>query len=219
MEDYDIKIKLFSKKAIIITVITCICAVALVVLQLFLSIKADVLVNNYGDVHSYRMYMWTRLVGMINHFLALILIHTGPVYQVISDDRKERQKLKRYKGKKSQKNKKGKKGIIPYLNLTVVFIVLLSVLIVTCIINIVPMIQDINGNSFKTYDGVCTVLSERGTGAGRYMGGTKKVLLNELDIRVKGGTGLDRGEYNAHVVYSEKSKYIVSFSLVEGEGQ
>ncbi|MGN1082265.1 MAG: hypothetical protein ACI4SJ_01860 [Candidatus Avispirillum sp.] len=46
-----------------------------------------------------------------------------------------------------------------------------------------------------------------------------RMLLNESDIRVKGSPYLDRGEYYAHVVYAEKSKYIVYFSLMEEEPQ
>lgn len=219
MDEYNTKIELFTKKGKIITLITCLCAVALLVLQMLLNIKASMYVNNYGDLQSYRMYMWMKMLGMINLILALVLFETGPIYQVISDDRKERQKLKRYKGKKSAKNQKGRKGKTPALNLTVIITILISALIVTCVVNIVPIIQDINGNSFKTYDGVCTVLSDRVANTPKTVGSLKKVLLNELNIRVKGDTGLDRGEYYAHIVYSEKSKYIVSFSLTEEELQ
>lgn len=217
MKENNIKIELFTKKAKIITVITCVCAVFLVALNVFLSFKIRASIGCNESVQSFRTEMWRKIFVFISFVLSHVLLFTGPAYQVISDNIIERKKLKRYKVKNSSKNRKRKKGKILALNLTVIFIILLAVLTAACAAEIIPMIQDISGNSYVTYDGLCTVIS---TGAGnpRTMG-VSRMLLNESDIRVKGSPYLDRGEYYAHVVYAEKSKYIVYFSLMEEEPQ
>lgn len=215
MKENNIKIELFTKKAKIITVITCVCAVFLVALNVFLSFKIRASIGCNESVQSFRTEMWRKIFVFISFVLSQVLLFTGPAYQVISDNIIERKKLKRYKVKNSSKNRKRKKGKILALNLTVIFIILLAVLTAACAAEIIPMIQDISGNSYVTYDGLCTVIS---TGAGnpRTMG-VSRMLLNESGIWVKGSPYLDRGEYYAHVIYAEKSKYIVYFSLMEEE--
>lgn len=217
MKENNIKIELFTKKAKIITVITCICAAVLLALNVLLRFKISASVGCSESVQSFRTEMWGKIFVFISTVLSQVLLFTGPAYQVISDNITERKKLKRNMGKKSHENRKRKKGKTAVLNLTVIFLILLAVLTAACAAEIIPMIQDISGNSYVTYDGLCTVIS---TGAGnpRTMG-VSRMLLNESDIRVKGSPYLDRGEYYAHVVYAEKSKYIVYFSLMEEEPQ
>ncbi|MDD6095075.1 MAG: hypothetical protein PUC29_04970 [Clostridia bacterium] len=216
MEEDNTKIELFTKKAKIITVITCICAAGFIGLQFYIGYYVNTSISSMEITQGYRMKLWVKILAIINANLSLVLFFTGPAYQVIDDQRTERRKLSRRKTKNNKKKKKHQFGSVKLSN---VFLLLLSILVAVCIIEIIPIKQDIDNSSFKTYDGVCTVLSDRVANTGKTFGSVKKVLLNELDIRVKGDTGLDRGEYYAHVVYSEKSKYIVVFSLTEEELQ
>lgn len=208
--------KFFTKKGKTVTIVTCICCVAMVVLQMLISFKVSAAVGCNESIQNCRIILWSKILGIINKHLALVLLWTGPVYQVIYYQRTERLNFIR-KSRKKQKNNKKRKKAPP--NLSVVFLLLLLILIGACAAEIIPMKQDIDSNSFITYDGKCTVLTGGRGGSVRFGGGEKKILLNEPDIRVKGNTGLAKGEYNAHVVYSEKSKYIVFFSLAEEEAQ
>lgn len=211
MDNYNVKIELFTKKGKTVTIICWICAFALVALQFYIGIRMDMAVGCREDLQSYQLKLWERILCIVNFSLAEVLIVAGPAYQVIEDQRTERRKLYRRKQKKNKK-----KSIYKKVNLTVVFLLLLSIFIAVCAINIIPIAQDINNGSFATYDGPCT-LYPHGTGGGRRVAlfNERRILLNDLDFKVKGNPGLEEGEYYAHVVYSEKSKYVVSFSLIE----
>ena len=93
MKENNIKIELFTKKAKIITVITCICAAVLLALNVFLRFKISASVGCSESVQSFRAEMWRKIFVFISSVLSQVLLFTGPAYQVISDNIKMRKLL------------------------------------------------------------------------------------------------------------------------------